>query len=114
MPHALPSIDVPTFETLGPGVTLLDFTATWCPPCRVLGMTLRGLAGDYSGRVQFFAVDVDVVPALAERFGVRAMPTLVVWRDGREVGRIVGNRPRRFVADVLDQVLADGDAVTRP
>jgi thioredoxin 1 len=80
----------------------------------VLGALLATLATEYDGRARFVAVDVDDVPALAERFGVRAMPTLVVWRDGREVGRVVGSRSRAFVAGVLDRALAGDVAITAP
>lgn len=114
MADTIPLIDLPTFETLGPGVTMVDFTARWCPPCRVLGALLAALAAEYAGRARFVAIDVDDEPALAERFGVRAMPTLVVWRDGREVGRVVGSRPRAFVAGVLDRALAGDVAIAAP
>jgi thioredoxin 1 len=114
MTDSLPVLDLAGFEALGPGVTLIDFTATWCPPCRVLGAVLRGLADDYAGRARFVAVDVDDEPMLAQRLGVRAMPTVVVWRDGREVGRIVGSRPRGFVAGVVDRALAGDVAIAAP
>lgn len=65
-------------------------------------------------RVRFTAVDVDAEPALAERFGVRAMPTVVLLRDGREVGRVVGSRPRAFVAGMLDRALAGEVAIAAP
>jgi thioredoxin-like negative regulator of GroEL len=113
-------IDLPAFEALtapgapGPAVTLVDFTARWCPPCRTLGRVLEVLAGEYAGRVRFVAVDVNDEPALADRFDVRAMPTLVVWRGGREVGRVIGSRPRAFVAGVLDRALAGDIAIAAP
>ncbi|HZJ71253.1 MAG TPA: thioredoxin family protein, partial [Planctomycetota bacterium] len=68
----------------------------------------------YAGRVRFLAVDVDAEPALAEQFGVRAMPTVVLLRDGREVGRVVGSRPRAFVAGMLDRALAGDVAIAAP
>jgi thioredoxin len=120
MADKIPHIDLATFETLeasgasGPAVTLVDFTARWCAPCRVIDAVLGKLAGEYAGRVRFVAVDVNDEPVLAERFDVRAMPTLVVWRDGREVGRVVGSRPRAFVAGVLDRALAGDVAIAAP
>jgi len=114
MIEAIPQIDLATFETLGPGVTLIDFTARWCPPCRVVGSVLAALVDDYAGRARFVAVDVDDEPALAQRFGVRSMPTLVLLRDRREVGRVVGSRPRAFVAGVLERALAGDVAITAP
>ena len=112
----IPVLDRDRFATAAtaPGVTLVDFTAAWCPPCRVLGHVLAALVPAYAGRVRFTAVDVDAEPGLAERFGVRAMPTVVLLRDGREVGRLVGSRPRAFVAGMLDRALAGDTAITAP
>lgn len=96
------------------GVVLVDFTAKWCGPCRTMKPILENLATEYVGRVRIAEVDVDDDPVIAQQFSVRSMPTFVVLRDGREVGRFVGSRPRAFVAGVLDRVL-DGDvAVTAP
>lgn len=107
-------IDTAGFAKLGPGTYLLDFTAKWCGPCKVMNPVLDKLADEYKGRVDIVAIDVDDEPALAQRFDVRSMPTFVVMRDGREVGRVVGSRPRAFVAGVLDRAL-DGDvAITAP
>jgi len=113
---AIPLLDHTRFETAAaaPGVTLIDFTAKWCSPCRVLAPVLAQLAHEYAGRARFVAVDVNDEPALAERFDVRAMPTVVLWRDGREVGRLVGSRPRAFVAGMLDRALAGDVAIAAP
>lgn len=110
----LPTLDLATVSTLDAGVTIIDFTAKWCGPCRVMEPVLVALSKEYAGRARFVAVDVDDEPALAQRFDVRSMPTFVVVRDGREVGRIVGSRPRAFVAGVLDRVLGGAVAVTAP
>ena len=116
----IPRIDLAAFDSLakagaaGPAVTLVDFTARWCPPCKTLERVLEALAAEYAGRVRFVAVDVNDEPALADRFDVRAMPTLVVWRGGREVGRVIGSRPRAFVAGVLDRALAGDVAIAAP
>jgi thioredoxin len=116
MADAIPVLNRNSFETAAaaPGVALVDFTAAWCAPCRVLGAVLAALVPAYAGRVRFTAVDVDAEPALAERFGVRAMPTVVLLRDGREVGRVVGSRPRAFVAGMLDRALAGDVAIAGP
>jgi thioredoxin 1 len=96
------------------GVLLINFTAAWCGPCRVMKPTLSALATEYTGRVQFTAVDVDQDPVTAQQFDVRSMPTYVILRDGREVGRIVGSRTRAFVTGVLDRVLRGDVAVAAP
>jgi len=93
---------------------VLDFTARWCGPFKMMTAVLDALAAEYAGRVENSAIDVDDDPARAQRFLVKSMPTLVVLRDGREVGRVVGARPRAFVAGVLDRALAGDVAITAP
>jgi thioredoxin 1 len=114
--HALPSIDLAGVDALAqtPGVSVLDFGAERCAPCRALVPVLTALAEEYRGKVRIAAVDCDREPALAERYLVRSMPTLVVLRDGREVGRVVGLRPRAFVAGVLDRALRGDTAIASP
>jgi thioredoxin 1 len=115
-PRSLASIDSAAFEALAgaAGVTLLDFTAAWCGPCRVLSPILADLQAEYAGVVRIVKVDVDDNPELAQRFAVRSMPTVVVWRDGREVGRVVGSRARPFFAGVIDRALAGDVAIAGP
>lgn len=100
--------------TFGPGVTLIDFTAKWCGPCRVMKPTLGALETEYAGRVRIVPVDVDEEQQLAQQFDVRSMPTFVLLRDGREVGRTVGSRPRAFIAGMLDRALAGDVAIASP
>ena len=97
-----------------PGITILDFTATWCGPCKSLEPILMSLSNEYLGRVQVVAIDVEGDPVLAERFAVRSMPTLVLLRDGREVGRVVGTRPRTYLAGMIDRALAGDVAIAGP
>lgn len=100
--------------TFGPGVTLIDFTATWCGPCRVMKPTLASLEQEYAGRVTVIPIDVDDEQLLAQQYNVRSMPTFVLVRDGREVGRVVGSRPRAFLAGMLDRALAGDSAIASP
>lgn len=100
--------------TFGPGVTLVDFTAKWCGPCKVMEPVLAALAKEYAGRVRVVAIDVDHEQVLAQQFDVRSMPTFVLVRDGVEVGRTVGSRPRAFIAGMLDRALAGERAIASP
>lgn len=95
-----------------PGLTLIDFTAAWCGPCRQLAPVLEGVAA--AANVRVVEVDVDHEQLLAQQFGVRSMPTVVLWRDGREVGRFVGARPRAFVQGMVDRALAGDVAIAAP
>ena len=89
----------------GPLPTLVDFTAAWCPPCRVIAPHVEALAGDYAGRLRVGKVDTDEHPRLAERFGVRAMPTLLLFKDGKVVGQIVGAVPRARLEALVAKAL---------
>lgn len=95
-----------------PGVTLIDFTAAWCGPCKQLAPILAELGRDYAGRARIVAVDVDLQPQVAQGFRVTSMPTMVFVRAGREVGRIVGLRNRKVVGGALERALAGGVAIT--
>jgi thioredoxin 1 len=95
-------------------VTLYDFTAKWCGPCRTMKPVLNALAKEYTGRVKLVEIDVDDDQVTAQQFNVRAMPTYVLVRDGHEVGRFVGSRPRAFVAGVLDRALSGDVQITAP
>lgn len=76
---------------------LVDFWATWCGPCRALGPHLERLAEERSDDLQVVKVDVDAQPALAQKYEIRAMPTLVLFQGGKEIARHVG-APRGRVA----------------
>ena len=69
---------------------MLEFTAAWCGPCRALAPILERLAAENAATVRVRAVDGDAEPALATRFGVRALPTVIAFKDGKEVARHVG------------------------
>ena len=92
----VPYIDAERFATLvehAPGLALVDFTAEWCPPCRMLGPTVAEIAREFEDTVTVVKVDVDAQPDLAARFGVLGVPTLLFFRDGIAVDRIVGAIP---------------------
>ena len=72
---------------------LVDFTASWCPPCHAIAPTIDALASELAGRVKVAKLDVDREPELAERYGVQAMPTLMVFVGGRVVDQRLGAAP---------------------
>ena len=84
---------------------LVDFWATWCGPCRMLGPVIEELATEYEGRVVVGKVDVDNNQEFAAKYGVRNIPTVLVFKDGEVVGRQVGIAPKKTYTDALDSLL---------
>jgi thioredoxin 1 len=80
---------------------LVDFWAEWCGPCRMLAPILDQLAGEQAGSATIAKVDIDAHPELAERFGIRAIPTLIVFKDGKPVNTITGVKSKAFLESAL-------------
>jgi thioredoxin 1 len=90
----------------GEGVTVAEFGAAWCPPCKTLLPILHDLADSYGETVSVLQVDCDESPDLAGEFGVMSMPTVIVFRDGEPVERLVGLRPRSLYEQVIERNMA--------
>lgn len=87
---------------------LVDLWATWCGPCRTVSPALEQLAAERAGRLKLVKVDVDAAPALARRFEVQAVPTLLVLRDGQVVSRQAGAAPLPALRRWVDGALGTG------
>lgn len=72
------------------GVVLVDFFAPWCGPCRIMGQILEDIAGEVEGKVKVFKVDVDQSGEVARSFGIMSIPTLIIFKDGKEQEKHVG------------------------
>ena len=97
------SFDVVVLKSDKP--VLVDFWATWCGPCRMLGPVIEELATEYEGRVVVGKVDVDNNQEFAAKYGVRNIPTVLVFKDGEVVGRQVGVAAKKTYTDALDSLL---------
>lgn len=92
-------------EEIQSGVTLVDFWAPWCGPCRMIAPVLEELAGDYDGKAKIAKVNVDDNQQTAMQFRVMSIPTLIVFKDGEPVDTVVGAQPKRNLASLLDRHL---------
>ena len=84
---------------------LVDFWASWCMPCRMLGPVIEQLAQDYEGKAVIGKVDVDEQGELAMRYGVMSIPTVIFFKDGKEIHREVGALPKEVFSNVLNENL---------
>ncbi|MFD7893700.1 thioredoxin [Streptomyces sp. NPDC059743] len=84
---------------------LVEFTADWCPPCRQLAPVLSAVAEEEADRIKVVQIDVDTNPQTTARYGVLAMPTLILFRGGEPVKSMVGARPKRKLLQELEDVV---------
>ncbi len=85
---------------------LVDFYADWCGPCKIIGPIVEDLASDYEGRVDVRKVDVDDNSNLTTHFGIRGIPTLMLFKNGEPVETVVGVTSKTELANVLDRHVA--------
>lgn len=80
---------------------LVDFWAEWCGPCRSLAPTVDGLAAEFDGRLKVVKLNVDSSAQTSNRFGIKSIPTLVLFSNGTEQDRIIGNQPKETIARMI-------------
>lgn len=77
-------------DAIKEGVVLVDFFATWCGPCRIMGSILEDIAKEVEGKAKVYKVDVDNAENVARRFGIMSIPTLIIFKDGKEQEKHIG------------------------
>ncbi len=88
-------------EKIKTGVAMVDFWAEWCGPCKMAAPVIDQLSDEYAGKVLIGKVDVDAEGELAQKFGVMSIPTVILFKDGVEIGRQVGFAGKQGYLDLL-------------
>jgi thioredoxin len=97
-----------TFDTLvlkSSTPALVDFWASWCAPCRAIAPIVDEMATQYDGRVRVAKMNVDENPATPGKYGVRGIPTLILFKDGKVVDQLVGAVPKNQIKDLIEKGL---------
>jgi thioredoxin 1 len=93
-------------EVLGASLpVVVDFTAAWCGPCHAIAPSLEAISDELAGKVKIVKLDVDVDPAISARYGVRSMPTLMVFKNGEPTAMQVGAVPKSRLSDWIKSAI---------
>ena len=84
---------------------LVDFWAAWCGPCRMVSPIVEELVGEYDGRAKVCKLDVDSAQKTAQEYGIRSIPTLLIFREGKVADQVIGAVPKSQITEKLDAVL---------
>jgi thioredoxin 1 len=89
---------------------LVDFWAQWCAPCRMLAPTVEAVAEKYSGSAAVVKLNVDDNPATSQRYGIKGIPTLILFKNGKEEERVVGATTKEAISRMIDKHISTGAA----
>lgn len=87
------------------GVTLVDFYATWCGPCRMITPIVEHLSGTMQGKAKIAKLDIDKAPSVTSSLQITSVPTLIVFKDGKEVKRVIGVKDLDYLTNLVNSYL---------
>lgn len=88
------------------GLVLVDFWAVWCGPCQMVAPIVEEVATEYDGKLKVLKLNTDENPDIAGKYGIMSIPTLLFFKGGRPVDKVVGAVPKRVLKDAIDKLLA--------
>ena len=89
-----------------PGLVMVDFWAVWCGPCQMVAPIVDELAGEYAGKLKVLKLNTDENPEIAGKFQIMSIPTILFFKGGQPVEKLIGARPKRQFKEIIDQLLA--------
>lgn len=89
----------------GNGVVVVDFFATWCGPCKMLAPVFQEVANEFEGKADFYKIDIDASLDIARQFSVSTVPTVIIFRNGEPIERLVGFMPKENLASKIKEYI---------
>jgi thioredoxin 1 len=93
-----------------PGLVMVDFWAVWCGPCQMVAPIVDELANEYAGKLKVMKLNTDENPEIAGRYQVMSIPTILFFKDGKPMEKLIGARPKRQFKELIDSLLAQSSA----
>ncbi|KAL8152392.1 hypothetical protein V2J09_010152 [Rumex salicifolius] len=88
------------------GLVLVEFYATWCGPCQMVHRVVEEIAAEYKGEIQCLKLNTDNDPKVAEEYEIKAVPVVLIFKDGKKQGSVVGTMPKEFYVAAIDKALS--------